>query len=118
MPPCAPPVLKFVGARAPPPRFRRLCLLALILIGVAAGTIRTISIIDNNEILEILRDHDREDLPTSVKELQDLTNRSLGAAGWLIVVGVGVLVAEIVATIYTGDRQRPDYEAGYTNHCK
>ena len=70
--------------------------LALILIGVAAGTI---GIISNNETLELVRDFDRKILTTAGEELQDLTNRSLGAAGWLIVVGVGVLVAEIVATI-------------------
>ena len=70
--------------------------LALILIGVAAGTI---GIVSNNEALEAVRDFDVKSAPPAFTELQDLINRSLGAAGWLIVMGVGVLVAEIVATI-------------------
>ena len=70
--------------------------LALILIGVAAGTI---GLINNNDIIDIVRDFDRDDLSDDGKDFQDLIFRSLGAAGWLIVLGVGVIIAEIVAII-------------------
>ena len=68
--------------------------LALILLGVAAGTI---GLINNNDVLEIVRD--AENLGGDAKDLQDLIFRSLGAAGWLIVLGGGVIIAEIVAII-------------------
>ena len=70
--------------------------LALILIGVAAGTI---GLINNNDLLEALRDADRDTLSDDFKDFQDLIIRSLGAAGWLIVLGGGVIIAEIVAII-------------------
>lgn len=70
----------------------------MILIAVSAGTI---GIINNNDILDGVRDADREDLPSAGKDLYDLINRSLAAAGWLIVLGVGVIVGEVVAIILT-----------------
>ena len=68
--------------------------LALILVGVAAGTI---GIINSNDVLENVRD--AENLSGDAKDFQDLIIRSLGAAGWLIVLGIGVIIAEIVAII-------------------
>ena len=70
--------------------------LALILIGVAAGTI---GVINNNDVLEGVRDADRDTLSDDFKDFQDLIIRSLGAAGWLIVLGIGVIIAEIVAIV-------------------
>jgi len=70
--------------------------LALILVGVAAGTI---GVINSNDTLENVRDADRDTLSDDEKDFQDLIFRSLGAAGWLIVLGVGVIIAEIVAII-------------------
>lgn len=65
----------------------------MILIGTAAWTIRTITNI------ETLRDIDRDILPDAGKDLQDLVDRSLGYAGWLIMLSVGVIIAEIVAIV-------------------
>lgn len=67
----------------------------MILIGVSAGTIGIIS--SNDETLQSVRTSDG--LSESSAELLDLVNRSLSSAGWLIVLGVGVLVAETVAII-------------------
>ena len=70
--------------------------LAVIVIGVSAATI---GIIVNNTILDDVRDFDRDRLTDDGKDLQDLTNQSLGAAGWLIALGVGVLIGDIIAII-------------------
>ena len=70
--------------------------LAVIVIGVSAATI---GIIEDNDFLELVRDTDR--LVGDAKDLQDLINQSLGAAGWLIALGFGVLVGEVVAIILT-----------------
>jgi len=70
--------------------------LGLLLIGVAGGTI---GIITNNDALELVRDLDRDTLTSAGKELRDLTNLSLGAAVWLIVLNVGIIIAEIIAAI-------------------
>ena len=70
--------------------------LALILIGVAAGTI---GIVSNNEALEAVRKYHNIYPTSAYTELYNLINQSLGAASWLIVVCVGVLIAEIVITI-------------------
>ena len=69
--------------------------LALILIGAAAGTIGII----NNNVLRFLRDANRDYLSDDAKDLQDLIYRSLGAAGCLIVLSGGVIIAKCVAII-------------------
>ena len=38
-------------------------------------------------------------LPPEYKELLNLTNGSLGAAGWTIVMTIGIVVTEIIAIV-------------------
>lgn len=70
--------------------------LALILTGVAGGTI---GILTNNNYLEYVRDADIEDLSSAGLDLQNLIYRSLSAASWLILLSIGVLLGEILGTV-------------------
>ena len=69
--------------------------LALVLLGISAATI---GVIENNKIFDVLRNYDGE-LDDAGQELLDLILRSLAAAGWLILLGGAVVIAEIIAIV-------------------
>ena len=65
----------------------------MILIAISAATI---GIIENNDAFDTLRDFSGK-LSTPLENLLILISRSLGASGWLIFIGIGVIVAEAIA---------------------
>ena len=70
--------------------------LAVVILLVSAGTI---GIIVNNEALDRVRTTSSSELSDAGLQLQVLILRSLGSAGWLILLAVGVGIAEIVAIL-------------------
>lgn len=70
--------------------------LALILIAISAATFGTIY---NNLYLKTVLLSDGVELLSAFKDLQDLMTRSLAAAGFIMLLGVIVLIAEITAIV-------------------
>lgn len=70
--------------------------LSLILIAISAATFGTIY---NNLYLKTVLLSDGVELLSAFKDLQDLMTRSLAAAGFIMLLGVIVLIAEITAIV-------------------